>query len=491
MTTRYTNTNILLRMILAATAVMMLWSCSTFPEDEMYIGHSSDGRPTNGSQGGRDSGTHRNKVFIVYSMGFNNLSYDLNEDINDLLSSDIPSFRQDDDAILVLNHSTLNNSSNYKVETSPALYHAYKMNDGSIKRDTLIVFPEGSVAATKEMLSEVLNFVKEKFPARHYGMLVSSHATGWTPEMYCYNPPDKSPAGGWKAREKDFVPLDKYLDDRPLTKSIGAHFHGSSANMDEIDLTDFAAAIPFHLDFLVFDCCLMGGVEVAYELREKCDKICFSQTEILAGGMDYTTMISHIFDNEEVNKVKLGKEISFGGFTLPIDDNARTRLTEARVVTIPLADVVAGTNLIEKLGENPCIMLEQPAEGQHTPLRLERLARTLSQMAGVERILTHTSERPCGGHVLQQLPILTSWQQLTTACVALLFFLWIMPFVPGLLRWLILLALPAGILWFAAEAVQHKLWFNATSILTWWLILAFVFLIHRTYDKGLFGKRRK
>ncbi len=195
-------------------------------------------------------------------------------------------------------------------------------------------------------------------------------------------------------------------------------------------------------------------------------------------------------DGKDV-KVKLGKEISFGGFTLPIDDNARTRLTEARVVTIPLADVVAGTNLIEKLGENPCIMLEQPAEGQHTPLRLERLARTLSQMAGVERILTHTSERPCGGHVLQQLPILTSWQQLTTACVALLFFLWIMPFVPGLLRWLILLALPAGILWFAAEAVQHKLWFNATSILTWWLILAFVFLIHRTYDKGLFGKRRK
>ena len=195
-------------------------------------------------------------------------------------------------------------------------------------------------------------------------------------------------------------------------------------------------------------------------------------------------------DGKDV-KVKLGKEISFGGFTLPIDDNARTRLSEAKVVNIPLADVVAGTNLTEQLGEAPCIMLEQPAEGQNTPLRLERLARTLSQMAGVERIITHTSERPCGGQVLQQLPILTSWQQRTTACVALLFFLWIMPFVPGLLRWLILLALPAGILWFAAEAVQHKLWFNATSILTWWLILAFVFLIHRTYDKGLFGKRRK
>lgn len=195
-------------------------------------------------------------------------------------------------------------------------------------------------------------------------------------------------------------------------------------------------------------------------------------------------------DGKDV-KVKLGKEISFGGFTLPIDDNARTRLTEAKVVIIPLADVVSGIDLTEKLGENPCIMLEQPAEGQNTPLRLERLARTLSQMAGVERIITHTSERPCGGHVLQQLPILTSWQQLTTASLILLFFLWIMPFVPGLLRWLILLAIPAAILWFASEAVQRDLWFTATPILAWWLILATVFLFHRTYDKGLFGKRRK
>ena len=234
-------------------------------------------------------------------MGYNNLSYNLNEDINELLEGDIPSFRQDDNAIIILNHSTLNNGSNYKVKTSPALYHAYKMNDGTVKRDTIKVFPEGSVAATKEMMSEVLNIVKEKFPAHHYGMLVSSHATGWAPETYCYNPPDKSSSGIWKARERDFTPLDKYLDERPLTKSIGAHYNGSHSNLIEIELAEFAAAIPFHLDFLIFDCCLMGAIEVAYELRNKCDKICFSQTEILAGGMDYTTMTSHIFDNKEVN----------------------------------------------------------------------------------------------------------------------------------------------------------------------------------------------
>lgn len=194
-------------------------------------------------------------------------------------------------------------------------------------------------------------------------------------------------------------------------------------------------------------------------------------------------------DGKDV-KVRLGKEITYGGFTLPIDDNARTRLTEARVIPIPLADVVSGVDLREKLGERPCVMLEQPAEKQHTPLRLERLARTLSQMAGTEKIITHTTERPRGGRVLQQLVILRSWQQQTTAGVLLLIFLWLMPFVPGLLRWLVLLAIPAAIVWFASGAVQHGYWFSATAMLLWWLALALVFLLHRTYDKGLFGKRR-
>ena len=41
------------------------------------------------------------------------------------------------------------------------------------------------------------------------------------------------------------------------------------------------------------------------------------------------------------------------------------------------------------------------------------------------------------------------------------------------------------------EQVQQQHWFAAASLLAWWLVLAFVFLLHRTYDKGLFGKRRK
>ena len=42
----------------------------------------------------------------------------------------------------------------------------------------------------------------------------------------------------------------------------------------------------------------MGGIEVAYELRNVTDKLIFSQTEILGDGMDYQTMASYIFASQ-------------------------------------------------------------------------------------------------------------------------------------------------------------------------------------------------
>ena len=296
------------RFLIAAAIFITTWSCSTFPEEELYIDRFNDNRTPSDTYPERQSGKTRDKVFIMYSMGYNNLSYDLNEDIDELLKGSVPSFNPSDNAIVIFNHSTLNNRSNYRTETSPVLYHAYKMADGSIKKDTLIVYPEGSIAADKEMLREVLTQIKTMFPAKSYGMLVSSHATGWAPEMYCYSPPDKAYSGYWASAKKEFQPLDKYTDERPLTRSIGAHFNGSSANMDEIELQDFADEIPFHLDFLIFDCCLMGGVEVAYELRNICDKVCFSQTEILAGGMNYKKMIQHIFNNKEADLASIAND---------------------------------------------------------------------------------------------------------------------------------------------------------------------------------------
>ena len=64
-----------------------------------------------------------------------------------------------------------------------------------------------------------------------------------------------------------------------------------------MDIRDFAEAIPMKLDYLLFDACLMGGIEVAYELAGKCDRLGFSQAEVLAEGFNYTTISSHLLGN--------------------------------------------------------------------------------------------------------------------------------------------------------------------------------------------------
>jgi hypothetical protein len=67
-----------------------------------------------------------------------------------------------------------------------------------------------------------------------------------------------------------------------------------------MEIADFAEAIPMKLDYLLFDACLMGGIEVAYELKDKCNMIAFSQAEVLAQGFNYKTITEHLLNNNEV-----------------------------------------------------------------------------------------------------------------------------------------------------------------------------------------------
>ena len=46
------------------------------------------------------------------------------------------------------------------------------------------------MAADPSTLREVLGFVKDNFPAKGYGMVFSSHGSGWLPAGY-YSEPDK------------------------------------------------------------------------------------------------------------------------------------------------------------------------------------------------------------------------------------------------------------------------------------------------------------
>ena len=236
------------------------------------------------------------RVFVLFSFGFNDISSFLNGDIEELATGALPDYGFGEDVVLVLKHNTFKNTRNYSQRTSPVLIQLYKRNENII-RDTLKVYADTTVAARANIVNEVLTYAKTKFPAQSYGMLMSSHGSGWAPKGYCSSPPDKSADNGniW------INSLNAYQDDGlPLTKSIGAHYTNTSTTF-EISIPDLADAIPIHLDYIIFDACLMGGIEVAYELKDKCDRICFSQAEIMADGMDYKNLLSSLFDYNEID----------------------------------------------------------------------------------------------------------------------------------------------------------------------------------------------
>lgn len=186
-------------------------------------------------------------------------------------------------------------------------------------------------------------------------------------------------------------------------------------------------------------------------------------------------------------QVKLGESITYGCITRPLDRHGRTRIEEARVVSLALSDVVSGNNIRKTLGDSSCVVMEEPAPKQDTPRRLERLALTVSQLVGTEKVTHETAQRIVGGHALQEHVLLSGWKQYSIAIVSLLLILFILPRFHGLLRWPILLFLPA---WLLREAwpVCTVTWVPISTLLTCWLLFLIAVCVLKPTKKGLFDR---
>ena len=190
----------------------------------------------------------------------------------------------------------------------------YKDAEGVVVKDTLVVYPDDTRSASAAQLNKVLTYVKDNYHAKSYGMIFSSHATGYLPLGY-YSNPDKyvyTPVAamcgvgeGYDFPAPVGVPYVEPEHDPslPMVKSVGQDQVGvyGSYTSYEIEIGDFARALPadMPMDYILFDACLMGGVEVAYELVGRCRKVGFSQTEVLAEGFDYRGLTSHLLNGGE------------------------------------------------------------------------------------------------------------------------------------------------------------------------------------------------
>lgn len=295
MTMQSFRTTAIFRSIIAVIALTAALSCA----ERLDCGFGPSGT-TGGNPGNRVMKEYNRSVFLIYSIGFNNLSSYLKDDIDDIAANEVPSYFDHDDVILVFSHST---KGSYRNPNPPALFRIYRDHQGVTVRDTLMVMDESTVSASALTMNKVLTYVRDNFPARRYGMLLSSHATGWVPAGYTSKGEDME-NGRWPVTFSAGVPTPVPFTENiqapgmPAVKSFGSQTVADSLAY-EIDIDEMARAIPMKMDYILFDACFMGGIEVAYELRDVCNMMVFSQTEIMADGMDYETMTSYLFNGRE------------------------------------------------------------------------------------------------------------------------------------------------------------------------------------------------
>lgn len=205
------------------------------------------------------------RTLILYSAGFNNLSNALLDDIEDICESYVPDGnRRNRDNLFIFSHHI---ESGYKDRTSPHLIKVYRVGD-KIFRDTLVTYPPETSAVSPETLRNVLKYVDDNFKSEEYGLIFSSHASGWLPPNFSLN-------GTWTASESSASSPQR---------SIGQ----DAGTLEEMDAKDFAAALPMKFKYIIFDSCLVGGIEVAYEFKDVTDYLVFSAEEILSDGLVYT-----------------------------------------------------------------------------------------------------------------------------------------------------------------------------------------------------------
>lgn len=215
-------------------------------------------------------------VTILYTPAYNNLSSKIRRNVEIICENPLP-MKSSDKAILLVTHSSVSDS-DFDTPTEPMIIRISSDWSGSAVMDTLKRLNPKEQLLDKDVMRSCLTYIHDNFKSDHYGIVFSSHGTGWLPEDYYRAPVTKSLSG-------------------PELKSFGATYEGTPSHIKashEIIVQDMAKAIPMHMDYIIFDACLMGGIEVAYELREVADIIGFSQAEILATGFDYSTFTSSL-----------------------------------------------------------------------------------------------------------------------------------------------------------------------------------------------------
>lgn len=126
---------------------------------------------------------------------------------------------------------------------------------------------EGYNATDPEVMAQVFRDMQTAAPSNSYGLIFGSHASGWMPASATVS--------------RAFGDDDGYSINIPELRDVLTNSFSSG-----------------NLDFILLDACMMGSVEVAYELRNVADYCIASVMETPASGFPYQRMFHYLSDTD-------------------------------------------------------------------------------------------------------------------------------------------------------------------------------------------------
>lgn len=232
-----------------------------------------------------------NKMVLVYMEANNDLRYDA---INSINSMEKGAANLDGVLLVYIKTSSVR---------SYLLKIRYDLDESRIVSDTVKTF-QASSPSDAEFMKDVINYAQTEYPANSYGLVLWSHATSWAP---------------------------------PSSAAITTKSFGRDTGQ-EMDIIDLKNALSNNFEFILFDACSMGGVEVLYEFKDKAKYIIASPAETLSESFPYQQITPMLFQSASVG-LKAIAEAYYEHYNAYNDDRQSATVTLVNTAELlPLAN---------------------------------------------------------------------------------------------------------------------------------------------------------
>lgn len=240
--------------IIAAVLIIGLSACTSADEPDPQPDDKSEAKTS----------------ILIYAVASNNLSAYLYEDIQEMREG-AEKLDLDKSEIYIYYLSKTELPALYKLsDRSDRSKSDANAGDGLPVFDKVKEYDRSQYSTDPKRIRAVIEDYLELSSAApsNRGIIFWSHSTAWEPAFSDHTVHEKR-------------------------RSFGQDQYGTQS--DQCDITELADVIPEDcFDFIWFDCCYMGNIEVAYQLRNKAKYMVGYPTEVWGTGMPYQNTLQYI-----------------------------------------------------------------------------------------------------------------------------------------------------------------------------------------------------